>query len=213
MKPQEVVGNDQDSFFKLVLLIYFIFWLYPGLVASCRIFPCGSFLGLSVAACRLFSSCGMWAFQLKHTGLVALWYMGSQFPDQGWNLHPLHQQVDSYPRASVSPSVVPNSSRPHGLQPARHLCSWDFPDKNTRLPFPYPGVLPDPGIEPRSSALQADSLLSKPPRDPLDHQGNPHFNHFKCTVQWHQVHSHCCVTTTLCIPEFLHFPKLKLHTH
>ena len=25
------------------------------------------------------------------------------------------------------------------------------------LPFPYPGDLPDPGIEPRSPALQADS--------------------------------------------------------
>jgi len=31
------------------------------------------------------------------------------------------------------------------------------------LPFPPPGDLPDPGIEPRSSALQADSLQSEPP--------------------------------------------------
>ena len=31
------------------------------------------------------------------------------------------------------------------------------------LPFPSPGDLPDPGIEPRSSALQADSLPSEPP--------------------------------------------------
>ena len=31
------------------------------------------------------------------------------------------------------------------------------------LPFPSPGDLPDPGIEPGSSALQADSLLSEPP--------------------------------------------------
>ena len=30
------------------------------------------------------------------------------------------------------------------------------------LPFPTPGDLPDPGIEPRSPALQADSLLSEP---------------------------------------------------
>ena len=30
------------------------------------------------------------------------------------------------------------------------------------LPFSSPGDLPDPGIEPRSPALQADSLLSKP---------------------------------------------------
>ena len=31
------------------------------------------------------------------------------------------------------------------------------------LPYPPPGDLPDPGIEPGSPALQADSLLSEPP--------------------------------------------------
>ena len=31
------------------------------------------------------------------------------------------------------------------------------------LPFPSPGNLPDPGIEPESPALQVDSLLSEPP--------------------------------------------------
>ena len=30
------------------------------------------------------------------------------------------------------------------------------------LPFPSPGDLPDPGIEPGSPALQADALLSEP---------------------------------------------------
>ena len=30
----------------------------------------------------------------------------------------------------------------------------------SELPFPSPGDLPDPGIEPGSPALQADSLLS-----------------------------------------------------
>ena len=30
------------------------------------------------------------------------------------------------------------------------------------LPFPSPGDLPDPGIEPVSSALQTDALPSKP---------------------------------------------------
>ena len=33
----------------------------------------------------------------------------------------------------------------------------------SRLPFPSPGDLPDPGIEPRSPALQAEALLSEPP--------------------------------------------------
>ena len=31
------------------------------------------------------------------------------------------------------------------------------------LPFPSPGHLADPGIEPRSPSLQADSLPSEPP--------------------------------------------------
>ena len=34
------------------------------------------------------------------------------------------------------------------------------------LPFPSPGDLPNPGIEPGSPALQADALPSKPPRKP-----------------------------------------------
>jgi len=34
------------------------------------------------------------------------------------------------------------------------------------LPFPSPGDLPDPGIEPRSPTLQADALTSKPPEKP-----------------------------------------------
>ena len=35
------------------------------------------------------------------------------------------------------------------------------------LPFPSPGDLPDPGIKPRSPALQADSLLSEPQGKPF----------------------------------------------
>ena len=34
------------------------------------------------------------------------------------------------------------------------------------LPFPSPGDLPDPGIEPTSPTLQADSLPSEPPGKP-----------------------------------------------
>ena len=35
------------------------------------------------------------------------------------------------------------------------------------LPFPSPGDLPDPGIEPRSPAFQADALTSEPPGKPI----------------------------------------------
>ena len=44
------------------------------------------------------------------------------------------------------------------------------------LPFPSPGDLPDPGIKPRSPALQADALPSEPPGKPLNaHNSIPQF--------------------------------------
>ena len=39
------------------------------------------------------------------------------------------------------------------------------------LPFPPPENLPDPGIEPRSPAFQADSLPSEAPGKPLNREG------------------------------------------
>ena len=46
--------------------------------------------------------------------------------------------------------------------------SMEFPrqEYSSGLPFPSPGDLPNPGIEPGSPALQADSLLSELPRKP-----------------------------------------------
>ena len=35
-------------------------------------------------------------------------------------------------------------------------------------PFPSPGDLPSPGIEPRSPALQADSLPAEPQEEPMN---------------------------------------------
>ena len=67
----------------------------------------------------------------------------------------------------ISCSVVSNSLRPrdhsppdssvHGILQAR---IW------SGLLFPSPGDLPEPGVEPRSPALQAYSLLSEPPGKP-----------------------------------------------
>ena len=50
------------------------------------------------------------------------------------------------------------------------------------LPFPSPGELPDPGIEPGSPALQADALLSEP-------QGKPSWwkDQTSCTKLCHHV--------------------------
>ena len=48
---------------------------------------------------------------------------------------------------------LPRSSI-HGISQARVL---------ELVAFPSPGDFPDPGIEPRSSALQADALSAEPP--------------------------------------------------
>ena len=60
-----------------------------------------------------------------------------------------------------------NSLRPPGL-----YSPWNSPGQNTGVekkeyPFPSPGDLSDPAMEPRSPVLQADSLLSEPPGKPL----------------------------------------------
>ena len=57
------------------------------------------------------------------------------------------------------------------LQPAGHLCLWDFSGKNTGvgLPFPPPGDLPDPEIKPMSlasPALAGRCFTTEPPWKP-----------------------------------------------
>ena len=57
---------------------------------------------------------------------------------------------------------IPWTEEPGGYSPlTRLLRPWDW--YWSGLPFPSPGDLPDPGIEPRSPALQADALTSEPP--------------------------------------------------
>ena len=70
--------------------------------------------------------------------------------------------------AVLSHSVVSNSLLPHGLEPARLLCQWGFSRQEylSGLPCPSPGAVPNPGIEPRFTVLQADSLPFEPPGKP-----------------------------------------------
>ena len=58
--------------------------------------------------------------------------------------------------------------QPHRLWPTRLLCPWGFsrPEYWSGLSHPPPGDLPNPGMEPRSPALLADSLPSEPPEKP-----------------------------------------------
>ena len=58
---------------------------------------------------------------------------------------------------------------PHELQPARLLCLWEFSIQEywSGMPCLPPGDLPNPGMEPRSPTLEADSLSSEPPGKPM----------------------------------------------
>ena len=69
----------------------------------------------------------------------------------------------------VSHPVVSNSSQPCGLIAHQAPPYMEFPRQKywSGLPCPSPGNLPDPGIEPRSASLQADSLPSRPPGKPF----------------------------------------------
>ena len=64
----------------------------------------------------------------------------------------------SVPSDPLRPSATPWTIQSMGLS---------RPEYWSGLPFPSPGDLPNPGIKPRSPALQADSLPAKPPGKPL----------------------------------------------
>ena len=62
---------------------------------------------------------------------------------------------------SESHSVLSDSLRPHGLVHGilqARILEW--------VAVPFSRGLPNPGIEPRSPALQADSLPAEPPGKP-----------------------------------------------
>ena len=74
----------------------------------------------------------------------------------------IKREISRY--SMLSHSVMSDFLKYHGLQPTRLLCPWGFSRQEywSGLPCPPPEDLPNPGIEPRSPALQADSLLTEP---------------------------------------------------
>ena len=80
--------------------------------------------------------------------------------EEGWNEQ---SEIES-----VSHSVVSDFFPPTLTVARQAPLSMGFSRQGywSGLPFPSPGDLPNPDIEPGSSALQVDSL-------PLSHQGSP----------------------------------------
>ena len=57
---------------------------------------------------------------------------------------------------------------PYGLYPARLLCPWQFPGKNTEVDFHFllHGNLPGSGIKPMPTALDSRFFATEPPGKP-----------------------------------------------
>ena len=71
----------------------------------------------------------------------------------------------------LSPSFVSDSLQPHGLYVAHQAplsTTLSRQEYWSLLPYPPPGDLPNPGMEPRSPALEPDSLLFEPPGKPMN---------------------------------------------
>ena len=75
------------------------------------------------------------------------------------------------PLSCLIAKLCPTLCHPMDCIACQALLSMEFPRQEywSGLLFPFPGDLPNPGIEPGSPALQADSL-------PLSHQGSPVVN-------------------------------------
>ena len=68
-------------------------------------------------------------------------------------------------RSEVEVTQLCPTLQPHGLVARQAPLSMEFsrPEYWSGDPFPSPGDLPNPGIEPRSPTLQEDSLPAEPP--------------------------------------------------
>ena len=84
-------------------------------------------------------------------GLGLLRFYQISLPDLDSSVADIYKAAVGTNRKSLlfSCSVVSGSLQPHGLEPARQLCPWDFSKQEywSGLPFPTPGDLPDPGME------------------------------------------------------------------
>ena len=67
----------------------------------------------------------------------------------------------------IFPTQGSNPGLLHCRQILYHLSTREAQEYWSGQPSPSPGDLPDPGIEPKSPALQADSLPAELPRKPM----------------------------------------------
>ena len=95
--------------------------------------------------------------------------MKENWQDKCWQEYRLTETLKYWlPVCVFNRSVVSNSLRPHGLQPAKLLCPWDSPGKNTGVGshFLLQGIFPTQGLNWGLSLCR--QILYH-----LSHQGSP----------------------------------------
>ena len=125
--------------------------------------------------------CSLWNCPGQNTGMGTLSLLHGIFPTQGSNSGLLHcRQILYQLSCKGSPRILGLVSEwVKSLSRVRLFATlWTVAHQTplsmgfsrqeywSRLPFPSPGDLPNPGIEPRSPTLQADALTSEPPGKP-----------------------------------------------
>ena len=99
------------------------------------------------------------------------------------------------PLSGAQSLSLPDSVRPHGLQPSRLLCPWDSPDKNTGVGCHalLQGIFPTQGLNPHLLCLlhwQVDYLPPEPPEKPitvlesLSNKNSVLIQKSECTMQY-----------------------------
>ena len=116
-----------------------------------------------------------WDFPGKNTGMGCHFLLQGIFPTQGLNSHLLHcRQILYHPSHQGSPTKCCQSlshvrlcCNPMDCKPARLLCPWDFPVKNTGVGchFCLQGIFLTQRLNPSLPHRQVDSL-------PLSHKGH-----------------------------------------
>ena len=106
----------------------------------------------------------------------------------------------------LSPSVLSDTLRRHGLLPARLLCLWTFSRQEywSGLSFPPAGYFPDLGIEPVSPAppaLAGEFFTTEPPGKPSV------LHHHQAIRELGKSWSHTQQLLSLTLPLKRHFPK------
>ena len=102
------------------------------------------------------------------SAVVLYWSSVGSYLDSDLSLpSPYHPELLFCTALSASCSVMSDSCDPMDwTRQAPLSVGFSRQEYWCGLPFPSPGDLPNPGIKPRSPALQADSLPSEPPGKP-----------------------------------------------